>query len=209
MDSLGNIYIADQQSHRIRRVDGETGIITTAAGVGYIASFGDNGPATEAALKQPTNVRVDDALSLYIVEMGSWCVRKVDGATGIITTLPTGSLKRPQGATLDATGNLYIADTGNHRIQKFEAATGIVTTLAGTGAAGFSGDGGPALLAQLRNPECVGIDSRNLYVVDTGNNLIRNVDLQTGIINAYASATAPTGQTITQDASFMLVKELY
>jgi sugar lactone lactonase YvrE len=209
VDILDNIYIADQGSDRIRKVDGTTGIITTVAGVGYSGYSGDNGLATQAALKQPTNVRVDDALNIYIVEMGNWCVRKVDGATGIITTLPTGDLKRPQGACLDAEGNLYIADTGNYRVQKFEAATGIVTTVAGCGVLGSSGDGGPALLAMFSNPECAGIDSRNLYVVDTGNNRIRNVDLQTGIINTFAYATKPSSQTITQDASFMLVKELY
>jgi len=179
------------------------------AGVGYSGYFGDNGLATEAALKQPTNVRVDDALNIYIVERGNWCVRKVDGATGIINTMPTGDLKRPQGVCLDAKGNLYIADTGNYRIQKFEAASGIVTTVAGCGALGSSGDGGPALEATFSNPGGVGIDSRNLYVVDTGNNRIRNVDLQTGIINMFASATQPSGKTITQNASFMLVKELY
>ncbi len=137
LDKHGNVFIADSQNHRIRRVDAATGIITTVAGTatqigGFNGYSGDGGPAAQAKLNTPTSVAVD------------------------------------------ATGNLFIADTGNNVIRKVDAATGIITTIAGKGVAGSGGDGGPAVLAQLKNPTGVSVDnSGTVYFSDSYNNRVR------------------------------------
>src|ERR1035437_10331608 len=192
IDSVGNLYIADQGNHRIRRVSGET--ITTVAGNGAFGFSGDEGPATSASLYEPGGVAVDSAGNLYIAEGNRITtdyrnsrIRKVSG--GIITTVAgngsyrfsgdggivtSASLDQPQGMAVDAAGNLYIADTTNHRIRK--VSSGTITTVAGNGVGGFSGDGGPATRASLYYPQGVTVDSAGtLYIADTFNGRIRKV----------------------------------
>jgi sugar lactone lactonase YvrE len=99
----------------------------------------------------------------------------------------------PQGTAIDPPGNVYIADTGNNRIRKIDAATGIITTIAGTGRPGFSGNGGPAIAAEFRNPHSLAFDRAGyLYVSDSGNNQVRRIDLRSGTVTAYAGGN-PTG----------------
>jgi uncharacterized protein (TIGR03437 family) len=184
VDSAGNLYIADQYNNRIRKVFG--GIITTVAGGGN-QGLGDGGPATSASLNQPDGVVVDSAGNLYIADSYNRRVRKVSGGT--ITTVAgngsTGfagdggpatnaSVYFPVGVALDSAGNLYIVDGSNSRIRKVSGGT--ITTVAGTGAEGFSGDGGPAIAAALNDSGGVAVDlAGNLYIADTGNNRIREV----------------------------------
>jgi sugar lactone lactonase YvrE len=191
VDSAGNLIIADTLNHRIRRVDATTGVITTVAGNGIQGFSGDGGPATSARLNVPIAVGVDSAGNLFIADVFNLRIRRVDAATGIITTvagnglsgfngdgIPATSarLDTPQGVALDGAGNLFIADTLVHRIRRVDAVTGIITTVAGTGLSGSSGDGGPATSARLGNPIGVAMDNTgNLFIGDVGAHRIRKV----------------------------------
>lgn len=175
-DSEGNLYIADTNNNRIRKVD-TSGTITTIAGNGDAAFYGDGGPATDAALFHPLGVCTDDHGNLFFADAINSRIRKVDAA-GIITTVAGNGGRRfsgdggpatdaqlgiPNGVGTDDAGNLYIADTNNHRIRKVDT-SGIITTIAGTGSRGRSGDGGPAINARLDIPLSV--------VVDDGGNVL-------------------------------------
>jgi len=195
VDSAGNLYIADEYNHRIRKVAAATGIITTVAGTstgGYVAAQ-DGGAATSAELYYPNGIAVDGAGNLYIADSSNNRIRKVTAVTGIITTVAgngtggysgdTGAatsaeLHYPTGCVVDGAGNLYIADTDNHRIRMVAAATGIITTVAGNGTGGYvsAQDGGGATSAELNNPTGVVVDGAgNLYIADSTNNRIRKV----------------------------------
>lgn len=202
LDSAGNLYIADTNNDRIRKVDGNTGTITTVAGDGTLGYAGDGGPATSAELNQPGGVRVDSARNLLIADTANHVVRKVVAGTGtIITVAGTGTkgysgdggpatsaeLHYPDGVDVDSAGNLFIADTNNHRIREVAASTGTITTVAGDGTPGYSGDGGPATSAELYSPYVVWLDGADdLYIADTNNHAIRKVDAGAGTISTVA-----------------------
>jgi sugar lactone lactonase YvrE len=216
LDEAGNLYIADRDHHRVRRVSPD-GVITTVAGTGTGGDSGDGGQATSAQLRFPTDVAVDGAGNLYIADSGNHRVRKVTG--GIITTVagtgaaglsgdggPAGSaqLNTPQALALDRSGDLYIADSGNHRVRRVSPA-GVITTVAGTGVKGFSGDGGPAGLAQLANPLGVALDrAGNLYIADTGNRRVRRVAASAASADSAAPGegagpgASPAGDTVVE-----------
>ena len=197
VDSAGNLYIADRNNQRIRKID-STGTITTMAGTGEGDFGGDGGPAIQAQLSFPVGVAVDSAGNLYIADTSNQRVRKID-STGTITTIAgteygfsgdgraatEAQLQFPHGVAVDSAGNLYIADSGNQRIRRVDS-TGTITTIAGTGEGDFGGDGGPAIQAQLKNPHGVAVDSAgNLYIADTNNQRIRKID-STGTITTIA-----------------------
>lgn len=205
----GKPIIVAWHNHKLRRYDPATGLVMVTCGRG--AGFaGDGGPASAALLNQPNQMVVAEDGTQYILDQRNQVIRRID-TTGIIDTLagtpntpgfegdggaaaaakfsfPTGSNPPPGGGlALDNAGNLYVADTLNHRIRKIELQTGVITSIAGTGEAGFSGDGGAALAAQLNGPRklTIGPDAR-LYVGDEFNNRIRAIDLSTGNIETVA-----------------------
>jgi sugar lactone lactonase YvrE len=195
-DSSGNLFIADNGNHRVRKL-GTNGIIATVAGSGITGYSGDGGAATAAGI-DPASVAVDSSGNLFIADNGNNRIRKV-GTNGIISTVAgngtpgysgegravTNALKSPQGVAVDASGNLFIADTGNQRVRKVSP-DGIMSTVAGKGTAGFSGDGGAATNAMLDIPYAVAVDaSGNLLIVDTGNDRVRKVDAG-GVITTVA-----------------------
>ncbi len=191
VDGAGNLYIADSRMTYIREVS--NGVITAVAGFGSSGFSGDNGPATSAQLNSPYAVAVDSAGSVYFSDSGNNRIRKV--TKGIITTVAGGGtalgdngpatsaqLNAPLGVAVDSAGDLYIADSGNHRIR--EVSHGVITTVAGTGTPGFNGDG-PAQGAQLSFPYGVAVDwAGNLYIGDTGNDLVRKVS--NGVLTTVA-----------------------
>jgi sugar lactone lactonase YvrE len=195
-DALGNYYIADRANNRIRKV--AAGIITTIAGTGSAGFGGDNGPATAAAISDPTGLAVDNTGNIYIADRGNNRIRKID-ATGTITTIAgngnaafsgdngpavQAELNQPRGVAVDANGNVYIADQTNHRVRKISA--GVISTIAGNGIQGFSGDGNPATLSQLNNPAGICADADgNIYIADVGNERVRKIDI-TGTISTIA-----------------------
>jgi sugar lactone lactonase YvrE len=208
VDSAGNLYIADTQGNRIRKVSGAA--LTTVAGNGLFFFSGNGVAATNASLHSPWGMALDSAGTLYFADADNHRVRQVDSSTGkIFTVAGTGEpaysgdggaatsarLNTPQGVAVDSTGTLYFADTGNHRVRKVSG--GIITTVAGTGSAGSSGDGGPATSARLSGPRGVAVDSGgNLYIADTGNHRIRFVNLGTATVTVNGQTVAP-GQITT------------
>jgi sugar lactone lactonase YvrE len=208
VDPAGNVYITDYGNNRLRRVDVATGVITTVAGIGTYGSSGDGGPAASAALGNPVGVAVDAAGNLFVADYGNSRVRRVDAATGVITTLAgtgvegfggdggpaTGaSLRFPQAVAVDVAGNLFVADTGNDRVRRVDAATGVITTVAGNGLEGYSGDGGPATGAAVDLPSGVAVDAAgNLFIADQANQRVRRVDAATGVITTVAGTGTPT-----------------
>ena len=197
MDGTGNLFFADTDNHRIRKVD-PAGTITTVAGTGKKGFDGDDGPATEARIKSPRGVAVDGTGSLFFADTDNHRIRKVDPAGTITTVAGTGKkgfdgddgpatearIKSPRGVAVDGTGNLFFADTDNHRIRKVDPA-GTITTVAGTGKKGFDGDDGPATEARINSPRGIAVDGTgNLYFADSDDR-VRKVD-PSGIITTVA-----------------------
>lgn len=203
-DAQGNIYITERGAHRVRRVDAQTGIITTFAGTGEAGYSGDGGPASRARLTQPDGIVIDAQGNVIIADTFNDRVRRVDVRTGIISTIAgTGEagfsgdggpatqarFDGPFGLALDPSGNLYITDTENHRIRRVDARTGMVTTVAGNGVWDFAGDGGPARDASFARPHLVLAEGDTaLLIGDSFNFRIRRIDLRTGIIRTIAGS---------------------
>lgn len=196
-DTSGNLYIADYENNRIRKIN-TSGIITTIAGNGIAGYSGDGGLATAAELQGPASIALDALGNLYIADYTNNCIRKVN-TSGIITTIAGNStpgysgdggiataaqLHSPNNLVLDASGNLYIADANNNVIRKVNT-SGTISTIAGNGSAGYNGDGNLATSAEL-NPFGVFVDaSGNVYIADHFNNCIRKVNTS-GIISTIA-----------------------
>jgi len=185
----GHLYIADQSNHRVRRVDLDTGIITTVAGTGEAGYSGDGSPGHEAGLSGPSGLAVDVDGTLYIADTFNGRIRKVDVETGIMTTVAgdgneyryqgnphefSTSLSRPYGIALDADGHLLMTDSDSHLIRRWHRQKKIITRVAGTGHAGYGGDGGVSFEAGLNYPFGVAVDRHgNIYIADTFNHRIR------------------------------------
>lgn len=198
IDGAGNVYFTDSDSHTIRKIT-PVGIISTIAGTaGSRGSSGDGGLATAALLNFPIGVAVDGSGNVYICDSGNNKIRKITAATGVISTIAgTGTtgfsgdggpgtaaqINTPQNVAVDKNGNVYISDFSNNRIRKVNAADGVISTVAGTGAAGFGGDGGAATAALINGPNNVSTDKDgNLIICDPGNFRIRKVTVADGKI---------------------------
>jgi sugar lactone lactonase YvrE len=202
VDSSGNIYFADPDNQRIRKVTASTGHMSTVAGNGTYGFSGDGGAATSAELKNPDAVAVDSSGNVYIVDHTNSRIRKVTVSTGVITTVAgngttgysgdggaatSAELYWPEGVAVDSSGNIYIADSFSNRVRKVTVSTGVITTVAGSGTAGYSGDGSAATSAELNFPTGVAVDSSgNIYIADIDNYVIRKVTASTGVISRVA-----------------------
>ena len=202
IDQKGNIYISDPDFHRVRKIDYQTGIITTYAGNGTAGFSGDNQSATKATLNSPNGLAINTTGDLFIADSNNNRVRMVDKISGIITTVAgdgnfeysgdgtsaiDSSLKSPQDVAIDKQGNLLIADTFNNRIRAVDLSTGIITTIAGDGSFGYSGDAGKAIFASFRHPEGITVNQPgNIFVADSSNHRIRRIEVATGVITTFA-----------------------
>ena len=206
-DSAGNLYFSDTFNHRIRRVDARTGIIATVAGNGEAGHAGDGGPATRASLNEPYGIVLDRAGNIYIADRLNRRVRRVDAASGIITSMGgTGEaaysgdggpaakagLVEPNGLALDANQRqLYIADVADHRVRIVDLEAGTIGTFAGTGKAEHSGDGGPAPAAGIFGARAVKLaPDGTVYILERQGSSLRAVDPNTGIIDTVAGTGA-------------------
>lgn len=190
-EQRGRLYIADLANYRVRMVELKTGVISTYAGSGAQDYDGDGQPARQAGLTGPSGLALDVDGNLYIADTFCGRIRRVDAATGVISTVAgdgteyryqgvpnefSTGLARPAAIALAADGTLYITDSDNHLIRKWNPRSKIITAVAGNGTAQFTGDGGPATLSSLNYPFGVALDSAgNLYVADTFNYRIRMI----------------------------------
>ena len=202
-DRSGNLFVADMVNQVIRRIDGRKGIITTVAGVGGQKGYsGDGGPATAATLNSPHSLQFGPDGSLYICDVGNHAIRRVDLKLGVISTVagtgkagptPDGSpvsgtaLNNPRSLDFDSDGNLWLVTREGNQVFKFDLQAGVIHHVAGTGATGFTGNHGPALMATLRGPKgiALGLD-KTVWLADTESHSIRVVDLNTGLIELIA-----------------------
>jgi sugar lactone lactonase YvrE len=203
INTSGDVAIAESSNNVIRQIN-STGVISTLAGKGpgFSGYSGDGGLATAALLWVPNGVAIDAGGNVYFADSQNNVIRKVDKLTGVITTItgqgpddagssgdngPAASAKlnAPQGVAVDANGDIYIADSGNNMIRKISG--GVITRIAGTGAEGYSGDGGPATSATFFAIKGIAVDDEgNVYIADSGNNVIRKIRADTGIISTIA-----------------------
>jgi hypothetical protein len=205
IDASGNIIIADGGNHVLRKVDHTTKNISTIAGINSSGFSGDGGPATAAELYLPTSVALDASGNIYLSDYGNDIIRKIDAGTGNISTVAgnhslgpgysgdggpatAAELNNPACVTLDHAGNIYFTEYNNSVVRKVDKSNGLISTIAGnhTMGTGFSGDGGPATMAELAHPWGVSVDgSGNLFFSDQFNNVIREVS-SLGNINTIA-----------------------
>jgi sugar lactone lactonase YvrE len=209
VDSLGNVYVADQNNHLIRKITA-TGVVSTFVGSGVAGSA--NGTGTLASFNYPRGIAIDPNGNLFVADQSNHLIRKITAA-GVVSTFAgsgvsgslnsTGTLasfNTPYGVAVDASGNVYVADQGNHLIRKITSA-GVVSTLAGTGSAGSLNGTGTS--ASFNTPTMVAVDAGgNVYVADQGNHLIRKIT-SAGVVTTLAgSGSAGSVNDIGTTASF-------
>lgn len=198
----GALYICEIKTHVVRKLDEKTGRLTLVAGNGTKGYSGDGGPATEAQLNEPYEVRFDQEGNIFFVEMRNNIVRRVDAKTGIISTVAgTGKsgfsgdggpatkaqLKAPHSITLDKSGNLYICDIGNHRIRVVDLMSGMIQTFAGTGQKKPTPDGAKIAGTPLNGPRALDFDGKHsLYLALREGNQVYRLDLKAGTLHHLA-----------------------
>ena len=189
VNSDKDLYIADPDNHRVRRVDFDTGMISTIAGTGTQGNSGDGGAATSAQLNAPLSVVVASNGALYISDTYNNRIRKVTVSTGIISSFG-GAIQAPRGLAIDGSGNLYVAAHDEHRVYKIDSG-GNQSVIAGTGAATCAGDGAAATTTSLRYVHDVALDSNgNVYMAENACDKIRKLTVATGVISTVAGTGA-------------------
>jgi streptogramin lyase len=214
VESNGDLYVVDRLNAVVRKVDGKTGVITTAAGNGTKAYAGDGGPAADAMLREPNDCCLDGKGGLLIADVADWRVRRLDLKVGTISTFagtgrPAGKLDPSRlgdggpaaqavlpgarAVCVDGRGNTYVCEREGNAVRKVDA-RGVITTVAGTGTKGYGGDGGDAARATFNGPKGVRCDRQgNVYVVDTENHAIRRIDAGTDVVTTVAGGRQGIG----------------
>ncbi|MBI3824101.1 MAG: hypothetical protein HY289_15645 [Planctomycetes bacterium] len=209
IDNNDNLYIVDRLNAVVRKVDAKSWIVTTVAGNGKKGYSGDGGKATEASMVEPNDCFLDGKGGLLIADVGDWRIRRLDLATGIITTFAgTGRAKiktkvklerkddngpaakallvGARAVCVDGKGNTYVCEREGSAIRKIDA-RGIITTIAGTGEWGYSGDTADAKAAVFAGPKGIRCDAAgNIYVVDCENHCVRKIDAKSNVVTTIA-----------------------
>ncbi len=201
-DAEGHLFVADMANHAIRRIDARTGLVTTVAGTGERGYSGDGGPATAAQLSSPHSIQFGPDGRLYICDIGNHVIRRLDPRTGLIETFagtgrpgdtPDGApiagtpLRGPRSLDFDPAGNLWLATREGNQVFRFDLRAGKIHHVAGTGAKGFTGHGGPAREATLSGPKGIALDAAgNVWLADTESHSVRMIDARTGRLELIA-----------------------
>ena len=201
-DRQGNLFFVEMKNNLIRRVDAKTRKISTVAGDGEAGFSGDGGPASGARFRQPHSIQLGPNGDLFVCDIGNHRIRRIDHATGLISTFsgtglqaptPDGApiqgtpLNGPRALDFDTDGNLWLALREGNAVFKFDLATGTIHHQAGTGRKGFTGNGGPAREAALSCPKGISIaPNGNVYLADTESHSIRMIDVHTGTLTLVA-----------------------
>lgn len=196
VDSAGNVFVADTHNHRIRRIDANSGFISTVA----VSGTGTGPFALKIGL--PSALAVDSAGNLFVADAAQHRILRLDAASGALAVVAgngtqgysgdggpasSAAIDSPYGLALDPQGNLFLSDTHNQCVRRVDHVSGLITTIAGTGQPGFAGDSGAATSATLRLPRGLAIDgSGNLFLVDSANHRLRRIDAVTGLIASVA-----------------------
>ena len=211
LDSKGNLFVADRLNRRVRRIDAGTGIITTLAGDGSRRFSGDGGPASEAGLVEPNGVALDaSGARLFIADVADHRVRAVKLPTGVISTFAgtgrgrhdgdggpaaSASIFGARAVEVGPDGTVFILERQGNTLRAVDPGTGLIRTVAGNGARGYSGDGGPALKATFDGPKELAVDrAGNIFLVDTENHAIRRIEAKTGIVRTVAGSGQRGGE---------------
>ena len=206
-DAKGNIFIADTGNNVVRRIDAKTGLITTIAGGPNQSGYsGDGGAATAASLRGPHSIQFGPDGTLYICDVGNHVIRAVDLHTGLIRTLagtgkpgptPDGAplagtpLNNPRSLDVDRDGNLWAVTREGNQVLKLDLKAGVIRHIAGTGEAGFTGNGGLAKLATLSGPKGIALDAAgNAWLADTESHTVRMIEAKSGKIELIAGTGA-------------------
>jgi streptogramin lyase len=206
-DREGHLFVADMANQVIRRIDVKTGIITTVAGLPHQRGYsGDGGPATAARLNSPHSIQFGADGDLFICDVSNHVIRRVDRETGVITTFagtgkpgptPDGAplagtpFDNPRSLDVDRDGNLWLVTREGNPVFKLDLQAGVIRQVAGTGASGFTGHGGPAKAATLSGPKGIALDADgNVWLADTESHSVRMIDRRTGMIEWIAGTGA-------------------
>ena len=198
-DGEGNLFVVERDAHVVRRIDAETGVVSTVAGMGEAGFSGDGGPAAAAAMNRPHSIALDSAGGLLICDIGNHRVRRVDLASGIISTISgTGEpeatpdeaplegtpLRGPRSLDTGQDGTAYLVLREGNAVFRMDLERRRLERIAGTGETGYAGDGGHALEATFNGPKGIAYSAgdESLYIVDTENHVIRRMRLRTGRI---------------------------
>lgn len=204
-DRKGNMLIAERDSHVIRLMERRTGRLSTIAGTGMPGYSGDDGPAAQAQLSQPHSIALDRDDNLYICDIRNNRVRRRDAATGILTTFAgngeaadtpdeaplTAPLRGPRSIDIGPDGTLYLILREGNKVLRIDPNTKMLSRIAGTGAKGYSGDGGPARDSTWNGPKGIAYaPDGSLYIADTENHVIRKVSLRDQTVTTVAGTGA-------------------
>lgn len=197
----GALYITTVGSHRVLRLDRQTGLVTSVAGNGRKGYSGDGGPATQASLNEPYEVRFDSHGNMLILDMKNHAIRRVDKQTGTITTLAGDGVagdrgdggparqarfRAPHSITLDNKDNLYVSDLSNHRVRRIDAASGRIETIVGNGKGALPPDGGVARNEPFLTPQGLAIRGENLWIASVSGHSVWRLDFKKGTIRRVA-----------------------
>jgi sugar lactone lactonase YvrE len=199
-DRGGHLFVVERDAHVVRRVDAQSGLVSTVAGTGEAGFSGDGGPAVEAQLRQPHSIAFVANGDLLICDIGNQRLRRVDVRSGRISTLsgtgerePTPDtaplegtpLRGPRSLDTDDEGNAYLVLREGNAVFRIDTRAGRLRRIAGTGETGFTGDGGPGGVATFNGPKGIAYSASDdsLYIVDTENHAIRRLSLASGVLD--------------------------
>ena len=201
-DKAGHLYVVDMMNHAVRKIDAQTGVISTFAGTGRMGYSGDGGPAIEAQFNKPHSIQFGPDGQLYVCDIGNHVIRRIELTTNKVTTfagtgkpgatidgaLITGSpLNGPRSIDFDRQGNLWLATREGNQVFKMDLKADRIYHMAGTGKSGFQGNGGPAKEALLKGPKGIAIDKENnVWLADTESHSVRMINSKTGNLELVA-----------------------